>query len=305
MADSPRVEPAPPRLAPRVVADGAAMSSLLEVLEGESAIALDTESNSFHVYRERVCLIQLSTPSGDWVVDPLVADPRPLGRVLASAPVVVLHGADYDVRCLKREYGFTLPGLFDTMAAARRLGIRELGLSALVERHFGVRLSKAFQRSDWGRRPLSADQVSYAALDTHYLLGLHSALGRQLHERNLHGPAAEEFARIAAVEPKPKMFDAEGWRRLRGARELPAAGQAVLRSLWVAREERASALDRPPFKVMPEDAMLAVARQRPATEQELSRIPGVTPVVLRRMRDAILAALREAEPRDRAERGGG
>jgi ribonuclease D len=94
MSDSPRVQPTPPRLDPRLVADGAAMSSLEEALEGESVLALDTESNSFHVYRERVCLIQLSTSSCDWVVDPLRVDPRPLGRLLARVPVVVLHGAD-------------------------------------------------------------------------------------------------------------------------------------------------------------------------------------------------------------------
>jgi ribonuclease D len=301
MADSPRVQVPPPRLAPALVADAAAMASLVASVEQEPVLALDTESNSFHVYRERVCLIQLSTPAADWVVDPLSTDVRPLGPILARAPAVVLHGADYDVRCLKREYGFTVPGLFDTMAAARRLGARELGLSALVESHFGVRLSKSFQRSDWGRRPLSAEQVSYAALDTHYLLELHAVLARQLRERNLEAAAAQEFARIAAVEPRPKAFDAEGWRRLRGARDLPPVGQAVLRSLWMAREERASALDRPPFKVMPEDAMVAVARQRPATERELALIPGVTPVVLRRMREAILAALAAAS----SERAGG
>jgi ribonuclease D len=282
---------APLRLTPGVVASAEAVQSLAEALSREPVIALDTESNSFHVYRERVCLIQLSTPSGDWVVDPFAADPQVLGPVLSAAPVLVLHGADYDVRCLKREYGFALPGLFDTMAAARRLGMPELGLSALVERHFGVRLSKAFQRSDWGRRPLSAEQVSYAALDTHFLLGLHSFLTRELEQRGFLVEARREFARIAAVEPRPKVFDREAWRRLKGARELPAASQAVLRALWIAREERASAADRPPFKVMPEQAMVEVARRLPRDEEELLRVPGVTPTVLRRMGEAVRAAV--------------
>src|SRR5918911_1345281 len=167
-----------PRLAPVLVADAAGVEALARALAAEPAVALDTESNSFHVYRERVCLIQISTRSADYVVDPLAIDPRPLGVVLASAGAVVLHGADYDVRCLKREYGFTLPRLFDTMAAARRLGREALGLSALVEQHFGVKLSKDFQRSDWGRRPLTAEQLSYAALDTHFLLPLYDLLLR-------------------------------------------------------------------------------------------------------------------------------
>ena len=281
----------PPRLEPVLVADARALDELLAALAAEPAVALDTESNSFHVYRERVCLIQLSTRGGDFVVDPFAVDVRPLGPVLASAEAVVLHGADYDVRCLKREYGFALPSLFDTMAAARRLGRAGLGLSALVEEHFGVALSKDFQRSDWGRRPLAAEQVRYAALDTHFLLALFDLLAGELRERGLWEAAKVEFARIAAVEPRPRLFDPEGWRRLKGARDLDAAGRAVLRALWILREERAGALDRPPFKVMPEQAMLEVARRRPKAEQDLLRIPGVTSVVLRRMGDALLAAL--------------
>ena len=281
----------PPRLEPVLVADARTFDELLGALAAEPAVALDTESNSFHVYRERVCLIQLSTRGGDFVVDPFAVDVRPLGPVLASAEAVVLHGADYDVRCLKREYGFALPSLFDTMAAARRLGRAGLGLSALVEEHFGVALSKDFQRSDWGRRPLAAEQVRYAALDTHFLLALFDLLAGELRERGLWEAAKVEFARIAAVEPRPRVFDPEGWRRLKGARDLDAGGRAVLRALWILREERAGALDRPPFKVMPEQAMLEVARRRPKAEQDLLRIPGVTSVVLRRMGDALLAAL--------------
>jgi ribonuclease D len=284
----------PPRLAPILVADTAGLAELAETLAGEPVIALDTESNSFHVYREHVCLIQISSRTRDWVVDPLSTDPRPLGPVLATASALVLHGADYDVRCLKREYGFTLPGLFDTMVAARRLGRAGLGLSALVEQHFGVRLAKDYQRSDWGRRPLTAEQVSYAALDTHFLLPLHDLLVRELNERRMVDEAWQESARVAAVEPRPKVFDPEGWRRMKGARDLDAAGRAILRSLWIAREDRASALDRPPFKVMPEQTMMEVARRKPRSEEELLRVSGFTSVVLRRMGDAALAALHAA-----------
>ena len=278
----------PPRLEPILVADAAGVAALAQALAGEPRIALDTESNSFHVYRERVCLLQISTRSADWVVDPLVADLRPLGPALQGVPAVVLHGADYDVRCLKREYGFALPGLFDTMAAARRLGSPELGLSALVKRHFGVRLSKDSQRSDWGRRPLTAEQVAYAALDTHFLLPLHDLLIGALQERDLLGQAQEEFARIAAAEPRPRVFDPEGWRNLKGARGLDGPGKAALRAMWIAREEQASKLDRPPFKVMPEQAMVEVARRRPGSEEEFLHVPGVTRIVLKRMGLAVL-----------------
>jgi ribonuclease D len=294
----------PPRrgAAPLLVADTATLSLLVEAVRAEPVVALDTESNSFHVYRERVCLLQLSTRAADYVVDPLAVDPAPLGEVLCDGRETVLHGADYDVRCLSREYGWRLPRLFDTMAAARRLGRQGLGLSALVEAHFGVRLSKAFQRSDWGQRPLTAAQLAYASLDTHYLLDLRDLLGDELERRGATEQAQREFERIAAVVPRERVFDPEGYRRMRGARELDPAGRAVLRALWVAREARAQALDRPPFKVLGEDAMMAIARLLPQDSDALGRIPGVTPSVLRRLGDDILAALRGAAtaPTDRS-----
>ena len=287
---------------PELVQDAAGLDRLLEALRPEPTVALDTESNSFHVYRERVCLLQLSTHQRDWVVDPLAVDVRPLGALLCDGRETVLHGADYDVRCLRREYGWRLPRLFDTMVAARRLGREGLGLSALVEARFGVRLSKANQRSDWGRRPLTAEQLAYAALDTHYLLPIAEELRGELVQRGLAQEADAEFQRIAAVEPRERVFDPEGWRRLKGARELDAAGKGVLRALWIAREARASEADRPPFKVLAEQAMLEIARRRPATPEALAAIPGVTPQVLRRLGPSIQEAL-AAPPL--AGRGGG
>lgn len=276
---------------PALVADPVSLERLLEALRAESTVALDTESNSFHVYRERVCLLQVSIPAGDYVVDPLAVEARPLGEVLCDGREVVLHGADYDVRCLKREYGWRFPRLFDTMAAARRLGQSGLGLSAVVEAHFGVKLSKGFQRSDWGHRPLTREQLAYAALDTHYLLELHARQLAELDARGLVEAAREEFARIAAVEPRERVFDPEGWRRIKGARELDAAGARILRSLYLAREERARSADRPPFKVLGDHTMLALARERPRTAEALQGVHGVTPSILRRMGDAILQAM--------------
>jgi ribonuclease D len=284
-----------PTTPPELVADPEALARLVEALRPEPVVALDTESNSFHVYRERVCLIQLSTGTRDFVVDPLAVDVRPLGAVLIDGRELVLHGADYDVRCLKREFGWRLPRLFDTMAAARRLGRKELGLSALVHAQFGVRLSKTFQRSDWGRRPLERAQLAYAALDTHFLLPLHATLASELEARGAVAAARAEFDRIAGGEPRERVFDPEGYRRLPRARDLDATGRAVLRALWIAREGRARDADRPPFKVLAEETLVLLARVRPSTTEELARVRGVTPAVLRRMGDDVLRAVREAE----------
>ncbi len=267
------------------------LAALAAEVAGEEVVALDTESNSFHAYRERICLMQISTGRADYVIDPLAVDVRPLGPALTDGREVVLHGADYDVRCLKRELGWSFPRLFDTMAAARRLGRPALGLSALVSAHFGVGLSKQHQRSDWGRRPLSPEQLRYAALDTHFLLPLHGMLSSELEAAGRLAEARREFERIAAAEPRPKVFDPEGYRRLKAARDLDPAALAALRALYRAREDRASALDRPPFKVLAEHTMVEIARRRPRTAEELARIPGVTAPVMRRLGEAILAAL--------------
>jgi ribonuclease D len=285
----------PPLLKPILVATPAAVEALAAALRAEPLVALDTESNSFHAFKEQVCLIQISVPGQDWIVDPLATGVAPLGEVLCDGRETVLHGADYDVRCLKRDFGWALPNLFDTMVASRRLGVVGLGLSALVEARFGVRLSKAHQRSDWGRRPLSAEQLAYAALDTHYLLRLREVLVGELEAKGLAAEARAEFKRIAAARPHERVFDPEGWRRLKGARALDEPARRVLRALWIAREQRAEALGRPPFKVLGEQAMLEIAVRRPDGAEALGRIPGVTPAVLRNAGEAVLQAIRGAE----------
>ncbi len=282
----------PPRLQPTLVSDAPSLDALIAALRSESVIAIDTESNSFHAYREKVCLIQISVPGRDWIVDPLATPVDPLGAVLCDGRETVLHGADYDVRCLKRDFGWSLPNLFDTRVAARRLGVVGLGLSALVEARFGVRLSKAHQRSDWGHRPLTAEQLAYAALDTHFLLRLRELLLTDLEAKGLTALAREEFARIAGARPHERVFDPEGWRRLKGARDLGTEERGILRALWIAREERAEVLGRPPFKVLGEQQLVEVARRRPANPEALARISGVTPAVLRNFGEAALRAVR-------------
>jgi ribonuclease D len=180
------------------------------------------------------------------------------------------------------------------MAAARRLGARELGLAALVHSHFGVRLTKEHQRADWGRRPLTRDQLRYAALDTHFLLPLHAILAAGLRERGAADEARREFDRIAAARAHARVFDPEGWRKLKGARDLDADGKKVLRALWIAREALASEVDKPAFKVVPEPAMVELARRRPGDRRAIAAIPGLTPRVLERAGEAIDRVLREA-----------
>jgi ribonuclease D len=177
------------------------------------------------------------------------------------------------------------------MIAARRLGAKELGLAALVNAHFGVRLTKEHQRADWGRRPLNAEQLRYAALDTHFLLPLHDILSTGLAQGGGADEARREFDKIAAARAHARVFDPEGWRKLKGARELDPEGKKVLGALWVAREERASAIDKPPFKVIPETALVELARRRPREQSAIRAIPGITPKVMERAGAAILRVM--------------
>jgi ribonuclease D len=157
---------------------------LIEQLTNEPLIAIDTESNSLHAYKERVCLVQLSTRSADYIIDPLrVADLSPLGDLLSNADIEkVFHAAEYDLMCLKRDYGFSIVNLFDTMIAARITGHKAIGLSKLLAEYCGVEGDKSHQRDDWGQRPLSEEGLLYAQMDTHFLPQLRDILTNRLQE---------------------------------------------------------------------------------------------------------------------------
>ncbi len=271
-------------------------SALVERLRAAKSFALDTESNSFHAYFERVCLVQLSDREADFAVDPFAVDVRPLGALLADpAMQVVLHAADYDIRCLKRDFGFQFKGLFDTMLAAKALGRPSVGLAALVLEQFGVALAKEHQRSDWGRRPLSPDQIAYAYSDTRYLLPLKDVLEQQLERAGKAAEAKAAFERQSACVPTAKRFDADGYRKIRGYPALDEKGRAVAKKLYRLREECARLSNRPPFKVYGDEAIVELSRLRPASLSELSRVRGVGLSTVKRNGEEIVAAIAECE----------
>ncbi len=178
-------------------------------------IAVDTESNSLHAYHERVCLIQFSTTEQDYILDPLaLEDLSLLGPIFANPQIEkIFHAAEYDLICLRRDYGFTFSNIFDTMQAGRILGRKQAGLDRLLEDKFGVKVNKRFQKADWAVRPLSRDLLVYARLDTHYLIPLSNLLKADLEEKGLWQLALEDFQ--IACHPngqKPKV-DAPAWMR--------------------------------------------------------------------------------------------
>jgi ribonuclease D len=268
---------------------------LVGSLAGRRAVALDTESDSLHHHREKVCLVQIGVEEGGWLVDPLAArDLSPLAPLLADPAVVkVLHGADYDVTTLKRDFGFTFAGLFDTMIASRVLGRPEIGLQALLRTEFGIALAKDSQKDDWSRRPLTPTQEAYALADVAHLIPLHDRLVAALQDLGRLDWVREECAAVAALEPARRGRDAEAWQKVKGARRLSRRQQAVLQAVFAWRDAIADRTDVPAFKIVSSETLMDLAERHPATVEELRAMKGLSPRVHREA-GALLEAIARA-----------
>jgi ribonuclease D len=265
-------------------------------LAAEPLMAVDTEAASFHRFRDRVYLVQLSSRSRTAIVDPLaVGDLGALGRILADPAIeVVFHDADYDLRLLDLQYGFHARRIFDTRIAAQLLNEPGIGLAALLEKYLGVRLDKRFQRADWSARPLSADMLRYAAADTDHLPSLRDILRRRLEERGRLAWAEEEFALLEQVRWTGADGNEPGWLKMKGAKALKGRDLAVLRELFRWREETAERSDRAAFRILNNEPMLEIARVKPTDAAALRAIRGVGPDLVERRGREVLAAVRRA-----------
>ncbi len=281
---------------PILVADEDSLGRLVLALVSHPVVAVDTESNSLHAYRERVCLIQFSTPAADYIVDPIkLRDLNSLAPFFANPDQQkVFHAAEYDLICLRRDYGFAVTNIFDTMNAARTLGWPQVGLAAILDTHFGVTLNKKYQRADWKRRPLMPEQLDYARLDTHYLVALRDRQLQALTESGHWPEAQEEFERIALPRGDSDSADsAPAFWRVKGARDLTPPQAAILQALFAYREQQAERLDCPPFRVMGEAALLELARRAPRQTEDLQGLPGMTPDQIRRHAHGVLDAIQQ------------
>ncbi len=250
---------------------------LVSDLDGCSAIAIDTEADSLHHYSAKVCLIQLATDRGlACLVDSLaLPDLSPLGPVLADPGVVkILHGADYDVTLLKRDFGFRFENLFDSMIAARFLGLAEIGLQALARNELGVSLSKASQKDDWSRRPLTPKQEAYALADVEFLVDIRSRLTRRLEALGRLPWVLEECRFVAELPPARRERDPDAYLKVKGASRLSRRSLAVLRELHAWREAVAAAADKPAFRILRNETLLALASDPPVEKRDLARAPG-------------------------------
>jgi ribonuclease D len=282
---------------PVLVADEDSLVRLVGALAEHPVVAVDTESNSLHAYRERVCLIQFSTPAGDYIVDPIrLQDLSALASFFANPDQQkVFHAAEYDLICLGRDYRFAFTNIFDTMSAARTLGWPQVGLAAILDTQFGVTMSKKHQRADWKRRPLTSEQLDYARLDTHYLAALREKQLQALMAAGLWAEAQEEFERLARprLDTATAGTDPNAFWRVKGARELTPAQAAILQALFAYREQQAERIDRPPFKVMGEATLMELVRRAPRTPDQLHGLPGMTPDQIHRYAHGLLRAIQQ------------
>ena len=282
---------------PILVDDKDSLDRFVQALSPHPVVAVDTESNSLHAYRECVCLIQFSIPSADYIVDPInVDDLEPLAPFFANpSQQKVFHAAGYDIICLKRDFQFEVRNIFDTMSAARTLGWPQFGLANILDTFFGVKLNKKYQRSDWKRRPLETGQVDYARLDTHYLMALRDQQVQELTESGYWQEAQEDFARLEQLSGNSNHLipDRMAFWRVKRSRELSPGQAAVLKSLYDYREEQAKKMDHPPFKVMAEATLMALVQRIPTLPQDLRGLHGMTPRQIRRHGHGVLHAIQE------------
>jgi ribonuclease D len=266
---------------------------LAERLAGEAVVAVDTESNSLHAYREQVCLVQFSTLHEDFLVDPLALKDLSLLAPIFENPHIekVFHAAEYDLICLRRDFGFHFNNLFDTMAAARILGREEVGLGALLEAEFNVHLDKRYQRANWGQRPLPAALLAYAREDTHSLIPLRNVLKKELEQQDLWPLAAEDFNRLCAVNGFVTENRGPDCWRISGAQDLEPQQAAVLQELCRYRDRVARNMNRPLFKVLGDRQLLEVAQSTPKSMDELGQVQGISPGQLERHGPSMLAAV--------------
>ena len=243
-----------------MITNDAELAAILPQLAPIDRVAVDTEADSLHCYFEKLCLVQMSFGGNDYLVDPLAGfDLSPLAAALTGKELV-LQGADFDLRLLKRAMNFTASRVFDTVVAARLLGLRAFSLAALVERYFGVTLTKGSQKANWAQRPLPRHMAEYAMNDTHYLLPLAEKMEAELKEKGRYEWFQQSCERGLAQTAIERVRDEEEAWRISGAGTLSPRAAALLRALWQWRDKEAQAADRPSFHILQNHLLLQAAK---------------------------------------------
>ena len=280
------------------------LNQMVEDLAAQTRVAVDTESNSLHAYREQVCLLQFSSTTMDYLVDPFaLTDLSLLAPIFANPNIEkVFHAAEYDLICLRRDFGFSFANLFDTMQGARILGYPAVGLDRLLGDKFAIKMDKRHQKANWAARPLTADQIYYARLDTHYLFNLRDVLEQELRETGRLEFALEDFRRACFLdEQRQKNNGGASWERFSGRKDLTLRELTIISYLCKWRDKEAEKLNRPPYKVVMDDVFVVLAKNPPEQKVDLSAV-GLSEKQIKLWGEQILSAIRQGAEAPLVER---
>ncbi len=277
-----------------LIENDADLKKIIPELQGEAAIGVDLEADSMFHYQEKVCLVQISTQRLNLLIDPLsVEDLSPLAPVFADPRIrKILHGSDYDIRSLYRDFGIEVHSLFDTQIAARFLGLRETSLASLLQEKFHVSSDKKYQKKDWSQRPLPAPMLQYGVQDTFHLLPLAGILERELMEKGRLFCVEEECELLSSVRPnssKKRPF----FPSFKGAARLDPRSLAVLENVLVLRDQLAKRRDCPHFKVLGNKPIMEIVRIKPVTKTDLAGIKDLSLKQIDRMGRSLIEKVRE------------
>jgi ribonuclease D len=279
---------------PEIISTPERLEGLVREYVREEVVAFDLEADSMHHYREKVCLLQVAASSGVFLIDPLsFSDLSSLAALLGDSRIrKVFHGADYDVRSLKRDFSLKINNLFDTMIACQFLGEREVGLAAVLRKRFGVELDKRFQKADWSKRPLDPAMMEYAVADTTLLIPLYLQLEEELERKGRLSWVEEESALVSRVRVTERNKEPL-FMRFKGADKMDGRTLAVLEELLRLRDVKAQLSDRPPFKILSHETLAGLAEKKPVTHAELHGIAGLSAKLSDRYGEEILKAVKK------------
>jgi ribonuclease D len=277
----------------QLVDDEAGLDEVVRALEGVDAYAVDTEFHRERTYFPKVALVQIAWPGGSALIDPLAVPLRPLASVLDGPGIAVMHACSQDLEVMQRACGTIPSRIFDTQLAAGFVGFSTPSLTALVERVLGVKLPKGNRLTDWLRRPLQPEQLSYAADDVAHLLELAATLRAELDRTARLGWAEEECEELRAKGWGPPDPDA-AWLRLKESRSLRGSSRGVAQAVAAWRERRAAETDQPVRFVLPDLAIIGIANNPPKSMEQLKSVRGLDERHARgRTGESLMAAVQE------------
>lgn len=272
-----------------------ALSDALDEISKAGEVALDTEANSLYVYQERICVVQISTGKKIYIFDPVrLKEMSPLNCITSDPKIIkYIHGADYDVGGLKRDFQLEFTNIFDTMVAAQFTNFPRIGMADLVEHFFNVHLEKKFTKSNWGERPISVQQMIYLCKDVQYLIDLGRLLRQKLEEADLVEEAELEFRRLESRQSMEPVRNLRNIWAMKGVRGLSPMALSVMYELYLWREKRAERINIPPFKIINNKTMMEIAEAKPRDKNQLLTIKGITHTVYNRCGHDLLRCVRK------------